>query len=64
MSKQLIIGWILAFIGSVIIVPLSKVFIAFSGQVVNVNTFVYIAVAFNMSSLVLLLYAGKGRLSN
>tara|TARA_Y100000588_G_scaffold345461_1_gene392722 strand:+ start:1644 stop:3305 length:1662 start_codon:yes stop_codon:yes gene_type:complete len=64
MSRQLIIGWILAFIGSVIIVPLSKVFIAFSGQIINVNTFVYIAVAFNMSSLVLLLYGGKGKLSN
>jgi len=64
MSRQLIIGWILAFIGSVIIVPLSKVFIAFSGQVIHVNTFVYIAVAFNMSSLVLLLYGGKGKLSN
>ena len=64
MSRQLIIGWILAFIGSVIIVPLSKVFIAFSGQIIHVNTFVYIAVAFNMSSLVMLLYAGKGKLSN
>jgi diguanylate cyclase (GGDEF)-like protein len=63
MSKQLIMGWFLALFGSIVIGPLSKVFIAYSGQIMQVNTFVYVCVAFNMSALILLLYAGYGKLS-
>jgi len=62
-DKKLLWGWVLAFLGVFVVEGLSKVFIAYSGQVIDSNPIVFTCVTFNISALILLLIGGKGKLS-
>ncbi len=63
MDSKIKLGWIQAFFSVLVLWGISNVYMSFSTQMMDVNKVIFACVTYISSAFCLLLYAGKGKLS-